>query len=113
MDEATVKAPRPTAITVICVLGFLGAALTVPMLFSSVAAQIGAWYPPYLGLTAVIGLACMIGLWMMKKWAAYTYTAFVVINQVVLLSQGKWNIMAIAIPAIVVAIALVNVNKMT
>ena len=54
----------------------------------------------------------MIGSWKMKKWAAYTYTALFVINQFVLLSMGVWNILALLLPAVVVAIALTNVKKM-
>jgi hypothetical protein len=103
---------RPTAITVVCVIGFIGAAFTLPLIFSEVARKIGSWYPPYLALASVIGLICMIGLWNMKKWAAYTYTAFVLINQVVLLAMGVWNIMALLIPAIVIAIAMTHLKKM-
>ena len=103
---------RPTAITVVCVIGFIGAAFTIPVIFSAVARQIGSWYPPYLGFSAVVGLICMVGLWNMKKWAAYTYTAFFLINQVVLLTMGVWNIMALLIPAIVIGIAFTHLKKM-
>ncbi len=114
MNETTEKVKtRPISITVICVIGFIGALLTVPLIFSPIAQQIGAWYPPYLGFSAVIGLACMVGLWMMRKWAAYTYTGFVVLNQVVLLAMGVWNIMALLIPVVVIFFALKNVSKMT
>ena len=85
MSETKETPKRPTSITVICVLGFIGALITVPLIFSPIAQQIGSWYPPYLGFSAVVGLVCMVGLWMMKKWAAYTYTGFEVLNQVVYL----------------------------
>lgn len=107
------KAKRPVAITVICVLGFIGAALSVPVIFSSVAQSIGAWYPPYLAFSSVVGLACMVGLWLMKKWAVFTYTALLVINQVVLMAMGVWNIFALVIPLIVVVIAFMNLSKMS
>jgi hypothetical protein len=55
----------------------------------------------------------MVGLWMMKKWAAYTYTGFVLLNQVVLLVMGVWNVMALLVPAIVIFFALKHVSKMT
>lgn len=103
---------RPTAITVICIIGFVGAILAIPMIFSDIARQVGSWYPSYLGLSSVIGLICLIGLWKMKKWAAYTYTGFVALNQVVLLAMGVWSIMALIIPSIVIGIALAHVNKM-
>jgi len=112
VNEKPDNKKRPTAITVICVLGFIGAAFTIPIIFSDLPGQVGNWYPPYLGLSAIIGFACMIGLWQMKKWAAYTYTGFVGLNQIVLLTMGVWNAMSLIIPAIVVGIALANVKKM-
>lgn len=112
MNENLEEKKRPVAITVICILGFIGAAFTIPLIFSDVAKQIGSWYPLYLGISAFIGLACMIGLWLMKKWAAYTYTGFVVLNQIIMLVMGIWGFMALLIPAIVVGIALAHVKKM-
>lgn len=113
MSDTTEKTKRPTSITVICVIGFLGALIAVPLIFSPIAQQIGSWYPPYLGLSSVIGLVCMVGLLMMKKWAAYTYTGFVVLNQIVLLAMGVWNVMALLIPAVVIFFALKHVSKMS
>ncbi|MFA6630067.1 MAG: hypothetical protein WCS55_09950 [Sulfuricurvum sp.] len=113
MNESIEKVKRPTSITVICVIGFLGALISVPLIFSPIAQQIGPWYPPYLGFASIVGLVCMIGLWMMKKWAAYTYTGFVALNQIVLLTMGVWNVMALVLPAIVIFFALKHVSKMT
>ena len=113
MNETTEKAKRPTSITVICIIGFIGVLITVPLIFSSIAQQVGSWYPPYLGFSSVLGLVCMVGLWMMKKWAAYTYTGFCALNQVVLLAMGVWNVLALVIPAVVIFFALKNASKMT
>lgn len=98
------KNKRPGIITAICVIGFIGAVVAVALVFSDMARQIGAWYPPYLAFSAIVGLVCMIGLWMMKKWSIVTYTIFFAINQVVLLAAGVWNIFALIIPGIVIAI---------
>ncbi|MGN6210925.1 hypothetical protein [Parafilimonas sp.] len=111
-DEILHEKKRPTSIRVICVLGFIGTAFIIPVIFSDVAKQIGSWYPSYLALTSIVGLVCMIGLWQMKKWAAYTYTGFMVINQIVLWTMGIWNVMALIIPGIVVAITLANLKRM-
>lgn len=113
MSEVTEKPKRPTSITVICVIGFIGALPSVLLIFSPIAQQVGAWYPPYLGFSVVVGLVCMFGLWMMKKWAAYTYTGFTVFNQVVLLAMGFWNIMTLLMPAVIIFFALKNVSRMT
>lgn len=113
MNETTEKVKRPPSITIICLIGFIGGLIAVPLAFSTTAQQIGSWYPPYSGFSAVTGLACMVGLWMMKKWAVYTYTGFVVLNQVVLLAMGVWTITALLVPAIVVFFTLKHVSKMT
>ena len=118
MTDTTERAKRPTSITIICVIGNLGMLIAVPLIFSPiaqqiVAQQIGSWYPPYLGFSSVIGLVCMVGLWMMKKWAAYTYTGFVALNQIVLLAMGAWNVLALLIPAVVIFFALKHVSKMS
>ena len=103
---------RPIAITIICVLGFIGTAFAIPLLFSDIAWQIGNWYPPYLGFSCIIGFVCMVGLWHMKKWAAYTYAGFVGLNQIVLLTMGVWSIVALIIPGIVVGITLAYLKEM-
>jgi hypothetical protein len=106
---------RPTVITVICVLGFIGAGLTLlglPLILKA-ASQFPAWYLPYLLFSAVVGLAMMIGLWRMKKVAALGYVGFTALNQVILLVGGLWTPMALVIPAIVCAVAIANLSKMT
>lgn len=103
---------RPVAITVIAIIGFIGAILVIPVIFSEAAQSIGAWYPPYLGLSALIGLVCMVGLWMMKKWGVIVYALFVVINQIVLSLMGVWNIFALVIPAIVIIVGFSYFSRM-
>jgi hypothetical protein len=106
MENSEQGSKRPVAITVICILGFIGAAISVPLVFSSMAASIGSWYPPYLGFSALAGTVCLIGLWMMKKWAAYAYTGLVALNQVVMVVMGVWTLFSLLIPLVVVIIAL-------
>lgn len=113
VNEVVENAKRPIIITVICVLGVIGGLITVPVIFSPIAREIGAWYPPFLALSAVIGLICMIGLWQMKKWAAYTYTGCAAFGQVAMLVMGIWSISSLLIPGIIVVIVLANVSKMT
>jgi hypothetical protein len=103
---------RPIAITIICVIGFIGAVLAVPLIFSETARGIAPWYPALLGVSSVIGLACMIGLWMMRKWAVYTYTAFAAVNQVILIATGLWNPVALLIPAIIIVVMFIYVSRM-
>jgi hypothetical protein len=74
------KTERPLAITVICILGFIGAGLSIPKVFSDIAKQIGNWFPHYSGSITAISLFCMIGLWFTKKWAIYAYICLVPFN---------------------------------
>jgi len=111
-ETVTTPSPRPTAITVICILGFIGAALTVPLIFSDIGKAVASWYPAYLAFSAVVGLICMIGLWKMLKWSVYLYAILMVINQIVLMKLGVWNMFALIIPAIVLAIAFMYLSKM-
>jgi hypothetical protein len=104
------KMKRPLAITIICIISFIGAVFIIPVIFSDLAKQVGSWYPPYLAFSTIVSFACMVGLWQLKKWAAYTYTGLVVLNQIVLQTMGVWNIMSLIIPAIVIVVALAYVK---
>jgi hypothetical protein len=109
----TQTSPRPVAITVICILGFIGAALTLPLVFSSAAKSVASWYPAFLGLSAVVGLICMIGLWKMKKWGVFLYTAMAIVVQVVLFSGHMWTLFSLLFPAIIIAIGFAYLSKMS
>jgi len=108
----TTTVPRPTAISVICVIGFIGGLFTIPLIFTDIARIIGAWYPPYLAFSTVVGFVCMVGLWKMRRWAVFTYTGFVALHQIVMLMMGVWNVFALLIPGIVIAIAFTHLSKM-
>lgn len=103
---------RPGVITAVCIIGFIGVAFTIPMIFSDFAKSTGDWYPPYLAFSAIIGLVSMIGLWKMKKWGVIVYAALVALSQIVLLATGLWNILALILPAILIAIVFSQFSKM-
>jgi hypothetical protein len=105
------KVERPIAITVICILGFVGAALSIPMVFSDIARQIGNWFTPYSASVAAISLICMIGLWFTKKWAIYAYICLVVLNQIVLITMDKWELLILIIQGIIVAVILLHLDS--
>ena len=104
---------RPTAITVICILGFIGAAFTVPLLFLPTTWKIAPWYAPYLAVSALIGLCCMLGMWKLKRWAVIAYTVFAGINQIVLIASGLWNPLALGVPAAVAVIGFYYWKRLT
>jgi len=103
---------RPTSITVICVLMGIGAVLTLPIVFLA-SSKLPAWYTPFVLLSAAVGVACLIGLWTMKKWAVFLYTGMTALGQVVMIASGMWTPMSIIIPAIVIGIMFSNLSKMS
>jgi hypothetical protein len=112
MNEPAERAKRPLAITLICILGFFGVAFSIPVIFVGAVRQMGPWYSVYQGLCVLVGGACMFGLWMMKKWAAFLYAGFAALNQVILLLLGMWSLTSLVLPALVAVVALLNVRKM-
>jgi hypothetical protein len=107
-----VAAGRPVAITAICIIGLIGVGGSIFLMFSDAVQNLPGWYPALLGVSALIGLVCMIGLWMMRKWAVYAYTALFVVNQIVLLASGLWSPMAFVVPLIIVVIMFVYLSRM-
>ncbi len=105
------KVERPTVITVICVLMAIGAVATIPIVMAA-ASQLPGWYTPFVLASAAVGLVCMVGLWTMRKWAVYLYTAMTVVGQVVLFATGLWVAQSIIVPAIVIAVMFSQLGKM-
>lgn len=104
---------RPTAITIICILGFTGVALSIPMILSEIALQIGSWFRPYAGFATAVNLICIIGLWRTKKWGLYTFSALVLINQIVLITKGEWNVLISVVQAIIILVAIYHLQPNT
>jgi len=104
---------RPTVITIICIMGFIGTALSIPMVFSEIASQIGPWFGPYAGTVALANVVCMVGLWQTKKWGLYAYTMLIILNQLVLITKGQWHVLTLVVQAIIVLIGLYHLHPDT
>lgn len=121
MGKTAEIAKRPTSITVICVLWFIGSFLTVPKILLLInmvnepdlyPQPVGTWVLLFVVFMFFCGLACMAGLWVMKKWAAYTLTGLFALGQIILLVNRVWDVKTLIL-AVVVFFALKNVSKMT
>lgn len=104
--------PRPVAITAICIISVIGMLATIPLIFSEAAASIGGWYPPFLALSSVVGAACTVGFWLMRRWAVYLYTGFLCLSQIVVLGMGGWNIVTLLIPLVIVIVGFIYLSRM-
>lgn len=86
--------------------------MSIPTIFTDAMGFMGSWYPPYFAFTSVVGLVCMLGLWKMKKWAAYAYFGLVALNQVVFLAMGIWGVRTLIFPGIILGFILLYLNDM-
>jgi hypothetical protein len=104
---------RPSSITLISILGIYGGFLSFYWIFREGMQGLGLGNTVFFGLGGIVSLVCGIGFWLMKKWAIYVYAGFGIINQIVLLLMGRWTMMALLIPAIVVYVGHKHFSKMS
>jgi hypothetical protein len=105
------KSKRPSSITLISVLGILSGLLSFWFVFQG--AIQGLADTVFFALGGIVYLICGIGFWLMKKWAVYVYAAFAVIDQIVLLLMGRWSVMSLLLPLIVIYIGYKHLSKMS
>lgn len=104
---------RPLAITAICIVGIISATQMINLIMSPLSKQIGAFYPVYFTLSVAVSLACIGGLWFLKRWAAFTYAAVLLCNQIVLLKMGYWEVSAAVIPVVIIMLLFKHLSKMS
>lgn len=90
-----VKQTTPESITILCALGFVGAAATTGTVLSPEVRSVGIWYSAYLLATAIIKVACYLGMMQMRRWGVTAYFAFFLADQVVTLTTRTWNPVAL------------------
>lgn len=113
MIESPLNPEKPLAITAICVIGLINATQMINLILSPMAKQLGAGYPVYFMLSVLVSLACIGGLWFLKRWAALAYGAILICNQLVLLKMGFWELTAAVIPVIIIGLLFKYFDKMS
>ena len=103
---------RPLSITLICICGIIGSLASLLVIGSPAASQFPMWYPVLIGVSAVCGIASMVGMWLMKKWGVLLYTGLFVAAQALMLALGAWRPMSLLLPLIVIAIGFANFADM-
>ncbi len=103
---------KPAVLIAICVIGLINAIQMINLVFSPMAKQIGALYPLYFALSVVLSLLCIAGLWLLQRWAAFTYSVVLICNQIVLMVMGYWEITAAIIPAAIILLLFMHLDKM-
>ena len=115
----TTVVKRPAIITIICILGFLGAIMMLLTLLSASARtqmiqEEGAIIMPFLMSIFIFWVAGMIGYWKMKRWGVYLYCVMAVISIgggfLFDLQTGTFSYL---MPIIVIGVGLIYFKRMT
>ena len=107
---------RPLAVTILCALGAIAAALVVVILSVN-----ALWVVPpstsqravALGAVAVMA-AALYGMWRMKRWGVMLVGAMLLARVIYGLSAGlPWNPATLAGPIVLLAVGLLYLRRMT
>lgn len=110
MSEST--SARPTIITVLCIIGFIGAGLAI-LLGLGLLALVPVFGAIYLAVCG-LSLAGLIMTFQMKKLGVYLYAAAQIASiGVNLAAGGELSIPTLAITGAVLAVFFTNLNKMS
>ena len=113
MTESRWNPEKPLAITAICIIGIINAIQMINLVLSPMSKQAGAVYPLYFTLSVALSLACIAGLWLLKRWAALFYGAVLICNQIVLLMMGYWSFSAAIIPVVIIVLLIKYLDRMS
>jgi hypothetical protein len=112
MSEMRWNPEKPFAVIAICVIGFINAVQMLNLVLSPMAKQAGSIYPAYFAFSVLISLICILGLWLLKRWAALVYMALLVCNQAVLVKMGYWELTAAIIPVAIILLLFKHLDAM-
>lgn len=106
------KGQRPFLITLLVIIGVLGGVLSIPLISSYQAQQLGYWYQTFLTVGIISTLICHIGFWLMRKWSIYLYIGLIILAQLILVQKGLWLPQSLIEPSIVMVVVLSYLPRM-
>ena len=112
MSQSRWNPDKPLVISAICIIGIINAIQMLNLILSPMAKQAGSIYPVYFSASVLISLACITGLWLLKRWAALLYMAVLIGNQIVLMVMGYWELTAAIIPVVIILLLFKHLDEM-
>jgi len=100
------KYKRPTAVTIISLLLFIGVITMFGAALFGIVSGISTLYPVQLLFSAFVAGFICFGFWTMQKWAAISYVVLTFFAQIFLIFAGTWNVFSLLLPAIVAIIGI-------
>ena len=104
----------PISISIICVLGFIGSlyALGQTLAYYPMISRSGSWISFLIVFLIFARVINLCGLWMMRRWAAYTWFVLFVLHQLSLVIAGTWKITSFISQAIATFFILLHTDRM-
>lgn len=118
LDEDQLTKPnvkvRPGSITVICILLLLGVAANMVFLVKDFRSYGGMNTNVLIyAFSILIASICIIGLWAMKKWAVYLFTALIILYHLAnLIYGGGFSIVVITIHGVILLVLYKHLKEM-
>ena len=115
------KQKRPIIITIICIIGFIGASIGIftPLInyfpqevLNQFDFNFSTWY---LFVTSIISIGLLysfILIWKMKKMGVYGYIGITIISYILAQTQGMASLTNLIFPIIFIAIFFIYIKKM-
>ena len=113
MTTEITKIDRPLSMTLISIFEVYSGFLGFYLIFQNRIQGLGLWNTLFLAVGGIVFFASGIGFWLMKKWAVYLYMVFGVIDLIILLVTGRWTILALLLPVIVIYFGYRHLSKMS
>jgi hypothetical protein len=115
MNESAAK-ERPPIITLICIVGFLGAVFSLLTINSAFNTALGTTFQTYYAVSLLISIVAYIAMWKMKKWGAVLYCVIAVVHTGVSLQVFHLHfitmLIAIALNVFFIAVLVYHFSKM-
>jgi len=112
-QPAIVESRRPIILSIVCVFGIIGAIANLWRVFFGPPSIFGPWLLVTLAISATITIVSMVGVWMMRRWAVYTYVVLCIVGQIawqIIVGIVIWK--AVLLRCLVIALFFVYFKKM-
>jgi len=101
MEKSPVK-KKSGSFILVCILGFVAAALIVPAIMYHPLRVTHPWFSYYLVAVMVVSVLSLLGIWKLKRWSFMVYAILFGVNQAILaLLMGGWLYLALVLPVVV------------
>lgn len=107
-----VPSKRPVIITGYCIFLFVFFPVAVWQVVSGAYNQGPSWFPAFVFLSQLVACTCVVGLWLMRRWAIMVYACFFPISQVAIFVSGFWTPITFIAPICFLALGLAFYRRM-